>query len=665
MTNIVIMSFIMIEKIFNENVFDKTLGKNLPVLLREKVKKIPNLTLQAVKNKSGVFVRYSYSQVYQHVIEMAHSLKKLGIKKGDHVGLMSDNRREWLISDYALLTLGAIDVPRGCDSMGVEIRFILSFTECKISFFENGRQLEKVLEKIEEVPLLKKAILFDYPEESLVERARSLGIEVINYHFLESTGVEVTKEEWLELEKSMDDISPDDTATIIFTSGTTGVPKGVQLTHDNFIAQCEVAHHCLGLMQQGDIWLTVLPIWHSFERAFCYMVVAMEGGFAYSKPVVSVMLSDMALIQPQWMNAVPRLWESVAQGLFREIKKQNGIRQWEFNTAVCIGKQFYKAKELVFGLKCRYHWYPRFLDTLLGIIPFILLWLPNFAAEKLVFKKLRAKFGGKMRAAISGGGALQPSTESFFHAIGFRLMEGYGMTETAPVLSVCNSKKPRSNNVGQIFPSNEVKIVKEKNGQPVDSKALKPGKRGLVMVKGRQVMKGYYNRPDLTQKIIDKDGWLNTGDLGMISCDNELKIVGRAKDTIVLLGGENIEPAVIEKALNASPYIERTVVIGQDQKYVSALIVPDESNVVSYAEENNIVYDNYDALLETNEIQSLFRSEIDALDNAKTGFRTCERIFKFALLKDSFEIGKEINQKQELMRHKIVQIYKKQISKLF
>ena len=178
-------------------------------------------------------------------------------------------------------------------------------------------------------------------------------------------------------------------------------------------------------------------------------------------------------------------------------------------------------------------------------------------------------------------------------------------------------------------------------------------------------MKGYYKRDDLTEKIIDKEGWLNTGDLGMISCDNELKIVGRAKDTIVLLGGENIEPAVIEKSLNASPYIERTVVIGQDQKYVSALIVPDESNVVSYAEENNIVYDNYDALLETNEIQSLFRSEIDSLDNAKTGFRTCERIFKFALLKDSFEIGKEINQKQELMRHKIVQIYKKQISKLF
>ncbi|WP_149554246.1 AMP-dependent synthetase/ligase [Treponema pectinovorum] len=655
----------MIEKIFPDTTFDKTLGKNLPVMLREKIKKIPNFTLQAVKNKSGVFVRYSYSQVYQHIIEMAYSLKKLGIKRGDHVGFISDNRREWLISDYALLCLGAVDVPRGCDSMGVEIRFILNFAECKYSFFENGRQLEKVLEKVEEVPLLKTAILFDYPEQELVEKAKACGIEVVNFHFLESSGVEISTEDWQKIEDEMETISGDDLATIIFTSGTTGLPKGVQLTHDNYMAQCEVAHHSLGLMQKGDIWLTVLPIWHSFERAFLYMVVALEGGFAYSKPIASIMLSDMAQIQPQWMNGVPRLWESVAQGLFREVKKQSGIKQWEFSTAVYIGKQFYKAKELVFGLRCRFRWYPRFLATIIGIIPYILLWLPNFAAENLVFKKIRSKFGGKMRAAISGGGALQPNTEAFFHAIGFKLMEGYGMTETAPVVSVCNSKKTRSNNVGLIFPSNEVKIVKEKNGEPVNSTPLKPGKRGLVMVKGRQVMKGYYKRQDLTDKVIDSEGWMNTGDLGMISYDKELKIVGRAKDTIVLLGGENIEPQGIEKAINISPYVERSVVVGQDQKFIGALICPDQANVINYAEENSILYDNYENLLETNEIQNLFRTEIDSCVNAKAGFRACERIFKFKLLTQSFQIGKEINMKQELMRHQIVEIYKKELKKMF
>ncbi|MDE6736227.1 MAG: AMP-binding protein, partial [Treponemataceae bacterium] len=176
---------------------------------------------------------------------------------------------------------------------------------------------------------------------------------------------------------------------------------------------------------------------------------------------------------------------------------------------------------------------------------------------------------------------------------------------------------------------------------------------------------GYYKRDDLTAEIIDKDGWLNTGDLGMLSCDEELKIVGRAKDTIVLLGGENIEPQVIEKAVNASPYIERTVVVGQDKKYIAALIVPDQQNVLAYAEENNILYDNYEELLRTSEIQNLFRTEIDALDNAKTGFRTCERISKFVLLTKPFEIGVEINAKQELMRHKIAKLYKKECNALF
>ena len=178
-------------------------------------------------------------------------------------------------------------------------------------------------------------------------------------------------------------------------------------------------------------------------------------------------------------------------------------------------------------------------------------------------------------------------------------------------------------------------------------------------------MKGYYKRPDLTEAIIDKEGFLNTGDLGMVSYDHELKLIGRAKDTIVLLGGENIEPQVIEKAVNSSPYVERTVILGQDQKYVAALIVPDQMNVISYAEENNIIYDNWEKLLETNEVQSLFRTEIDDLVNAKTGFRTCERVFRFKLLSQSFTPGREINTKQELLRLRISELYKKDIKKLF
>lgn len=643
----------------------KDLGETLPVMLRNKVARVPNHTLQCVKNKSGVFVRYSYSQVYQHIVEMAWSLKRLGVKKGDRVGMMSDNRREWFISDYAVMSLGACDVPRGCDSMGVEMRFILGYAGCEVSFFENARQLQKVLEKIEEVPSLKKAILFDHADGATLEEAKEKGVEVIYYSTLESEGTQMTSGDWIEIEKGMDDIGKDDVCTIIFTSGTTGVPKGVQLTHDNMIAQCEAAPTAFGLAQTGDIWLTVLPVWHSYERAFQYIVVAMEGGFAYSKPIASVMIQDMQLVRPQWMNAVPRLWEAVGAGLKREINKYSAVTKLIFKYSIAYGKLFYSVKTKALGRRCRFNWYPRFMDIIVWIVPFILLCPGYFIGEKLVYCRIREKLGGKFRAAISGGGALQPETEKFFNAVGFKLLEAYGMTETSPVVSIKNSKWPRTNNVGKPLPDFQVKVVQEKDGEIADTKPLQPGKKGLLLVRGRQIMKGYYNRDDLTAKIIDQDGWLNTGDLAMVSYDGEIKIVGRAKDTIVLLGGENIEPAVIEKALNSSPYIERSVVMGQDKKYVGALIVPDEGLVTSYAEDNGIVYDNYEALLETNEIQNLFRTEIDSLVNAKSGFRTCERIFKFALLKESFQIGKDINAKQELMRHKIAKTYRKQISKIF
>ena len=596
---------------------------------------------------------------------MACALRKIGIQRGQFVGFMSDNRREWMILDEGLLCLGAADVPRGCDSTGTEMAFILNYVKCEICIFENQRQLLKILNCAEKVPALRTIILIDSPDENTEKIAVDAGLKVIKFVELEDIGRHASESERRDIEAEIDKTEGNELATIIFTSGTTGTPKGVMLTHDNYIAQCEVVRLALPNTKDGDIWLSVLPVWHSFERAFQYFIIALKAGMAYSKPAAAALLGDMAKVHPTWMCGVPRLWESLAHGIFRQMKKENSVTRFSFSLAIQIGKRFSWAHDHVYGLVCRYNNGTRFWDFLWGIIPFI-LYAPLYGICKLVvFKKVKAVLGGHMVAAISGGGALQSDVDAFYHAIGFNLLEGYGITEAGPVLSVRNPLKPRTGCVGVVYPSAEVKVVAMCEDGTIGTEPLPPGKKGIIVAHGRQIMKGYYSRPDLTEQVIDKYGWLNTGDIGMLTQDNEIKITGRAKDTIVLLGGENIEPAVIEAALLDSPYIERAMIVGQDRKYIAALIVPAKEAVTEWADNSRIMYSSWESLLESNEVQIMFREEIERRVSDKTGFRTCERISRFVLLPESFVQGKEVNAKGEMMRFKITKIYEKQIKKLF
>ncbi len=643
---------------------DRTLGKNIPLLLRSRVKLIPESVLQASKNEAGEFIYYSYKDVYTHVIEVACALKKFGLRRGDHVGLISDNRREWLVTDLALLSLGAADVPRGCDSMGTEIRFILNYADCSVSFFETGHQLGKVLEKRSEVPGLKAAILFDPPDKDIQRKAEEEGIDVFLFSDFEQSGIDATGNERHDIEAEMDRTDPGEIATIIFTSGTTGTPKGVMLTHDSIMALMEVVHDVLPA-ERGDMWLSILPVWHSFERAVQYYIITTKSGIAYSKPVAQVMLADMAVIHPQWICGVPRLWEGFARGIYKAMKKTGGLIYMLFMVSMAAGTAYYWAKEGVFGLRCRYRRIPRIFGVLLGFLPFILLVPFHALFYVLVYSRIRERFGGRLRAGISGGGSLPPEIDNFYHAVGIMLLEGYGVTETAPVLSVRSYYKPRSGCVGEVYPSCQVKIVAEENGKIVSQQPLPPGKMGILMARGRQVMKGYYKRPDLTAQVIDKDGWFNTGDMAMLSCDNEIKIFGRVKDTIVLIDGENIEPLLVEQAITGSVYIDNAVVVGQDQRYLGALIVPNRENLELWAREKHISFSLYEDLLAAVEVKRFIQAEIDARVNARTGFRPCERVFKSVLLPESFQQGREINGKLEVMRYKIPKLYESEIASLF
>ncbi len=632
--------------------------RTLPLMIRARAAAHPEIIAQYSKDANGVFRPTSFKDFYQEILIAAAGLLELGVVRGDHIGLISDNRREWLVTDLAVLSIGAADVPRGNDSTAREIAYILGFSDCKVSFAENKRQAEKILSHKEELPLLSTLVLFDKLSDEDITAASAAGVRILDYVELLKLGTTRRSFNRDEVEAEMDKGQRDDLATIIFTSGTTGEPKGVCLSHGNFLHQLPSLPGIIDV-KPGDVWLTVLPVWHSFERIMEYVAPERSSALAYSKPIGAVMLPDFETIKPQWMASVPRIWESVRDGVYRNIRQHGGIKKVLFNFFVRIGAIHQFFKNMTFGLLPNFHGRNRILDSVIGFLPWLLLLPLRALGNALVFGKIKAKLGGRFQAGISGGGALPSQVDEFFSAVGVTLLEGYGLTETAPVIAVRKQSKPRPGCVGQIIQDTEVKIVDD------DGKTLSSGHKGLIMVRGGQVMKGYLKKPEATARVLSSDGWFNTGDLGMLTHDYEIKITGRAKDTIVLRGGENVEPAPIEEKIRESDYVFQCMVIGQDQKYLAALIVPSQDNIAAFAKENNIAGSDYEGLLTQPEVNELIANEISSLISAQNGFKPFERVFKFHLLPKVFEVGVELSHKQEVMRHKVVELYAKEVRELF
>ncbi|NJO56651.1 MAG: long-chain fatty acid--CoA ligase [Rhodospirillales bacterium] len=568
-----------------------TTEQTLPLMIRARAQAMPQINAQFAKDANGVFQPKTYAAFFDEIRLVAAGLLELGVVRGDHVGLISDNRQEWLVTDIAVLSLGAADVPRGCDSTDREIAYILSFSDCRLSFAENQKQAEKILSRKAEMPLLETLVVYDAVSDSLRSAGSAAGVSVLHFGELKAKGEPRRAANPGEIDAEIDKGVRDDLATIIFTSGTTGEPKGVMLTHGNFLHQLPSLPLIVDI-KPGDIWLSVLPVWHSFERIMQYVAPYLNSGIAYSKPVGSIMLADFQAIRPQWMASVPRIWESVRDGIYRNIKQAGGVKKHLFDFFVAVGTAHAFMRNMVLGRIPNFHGRIRILDAALGFIPWLLLSPLKGLGNVLVFNKIKAKLGGRFKAGISGGGALPFQVDSFFSAVGILLLEGYGLTETAPVVAVRRSSSPRPGCVGQLVLDTEVKIVDD------EGRSLPPGHKGLIMVRGGQVMTGYYKKPEITAKVLSPDGWFNTGDLGMMTRDNEIKITGRAKDTIVLRGGENVEPAPIEEKIRESEWVAQCMVVGQDQKYLAALIVPKQDAVMAFAQENNIPIVDYELLLQ-------------------------------------------------------------------
>ncbi len=639
------------------------MANTIPQMFLERVATYPKLPAQYSKDANGEFRASSYSSLLGDIEAFAAGLLELGLVRGERVGLIADNRREWLIADLAILGLGAADVPRGCDATEQEIRYILGFSECRLAVLENEKQLGKIAAHKAAMPGLGLAILMDPSSPVPKAEAEAAGLRVLGFDEACALGAARLAARLASGRPSeyVDAVAAgrrDELATIIYTSGTTGEPKGVCLSHGNFLHQTDFLPTVLHVMP-GHVFLSVLPVWHSFERVVQYIILTCGAGVAYSKPIGSVMLADMQALRPQWLTSVPRIWESVMDGVYRTLKSQSGLKKALFAFFVGIGESYSYFRDHLLGRIPHFVPRMRLAEILWSVLPFVLIAPLRALGGIAVFKTVKNKLGGRFVAGISGGGALPPAVDRFFGAIGILILEGYGLTETAPVIGVRLQDRPVIGTVGPAIRGTELKIVDELGER------LPLGSKGLIMVRGPSVMLGYYKRPDLTAKVLGEDGWLDTGDLGMLTARGELRITGRAKDTIVLRGGENVEPAPIEQKLAESDYVRQAVVLGQDQKYLAALIIPDQDAVLAWAQENAIPIVDYEGLLQQPEVVELIAYEVNELVNARNGFKSFERIFRFALLSAPFEVGRELSAKQEIKRHAIVEIYHKEVRKLF
>jgi len=622
-------------------------SQNLARLYQDAAEKFRDLPAFASRRSDGSYVPTSFHEIYERGLDLATGLIALGLQPREHVGLIADNRLEWMLSDYGILLAGAADVPRGTDVTESEIHYILEHSDARFVILENPATYAKFERVKSRLPRVEHVILMGTKE------APPEGVHLLEE--VEKSGRKLRDAGDSSAFDRVGGVKSEDLFTIIYTSGTTGTPKGVQLTHANMASQ--IRNLPLEFVP-GERALSILPIWHSYERVF--EMIAISAGICTHYTSIRTFGDDLKTVRPNVMASAPRLWENLYQKLMARVESSPVIRRKLFGAARASCLRVKNAERYFRGQELDLTGRPLAAKlTLAG--SHLAAWatniLPYKVLDPIVLAKLRAAVGcSHFRGTISGGGALQPHVDEFFNSIGIPVLEGYGLTETSPVLAVRTWDNLVIGTVGPLFPETEVRIIDLQNGKTLypdrSRRDRGRGQRGEIHVRGPQVMKGYYKDPETTARVL-QDGWLNTGDIGMVTFNDCLKILGRSKDTIVLSNGENIEPVPIESRLVASHLIDHCMVTGQDQKQLGVLIVPALEGFRSAG----LTAANLPDLLDDPKSRELLDAEIRRIVGAHTGFKSFERIACFRMVPKPFELGDELTNTLKLRRHIITDKY--------
>jgi long-chain acyl-CoA synthetase len=566
--------------------------------------------------KEGKYEALNYREVGEKITDLTHGLVSLGLKPADRLAILSYNRPEWPICDFAIFSLRGVSVPIYHTLPPAQVRYILNDSEARVVFVENELQLNKIREVRKDCPELKFIILL----------SGSSNEQVIPWNQILQAGAAHRQKHPDFYQNNLESIDPKETCSIVYTSGTTGNPKGVMLHHHGFVLDLINSEAVFGLYPE-DVFLSFLPLSHLYERLGGHWCPLYRGAtIGYAEDITTV-IDDIQQVRPTVMVSVPRLYEKISNAVTEQVESGSALKRKIFHWALKTGRRYQQKKRenrMTFGIS-----------------------LKNKLADRLVFSKVKQKLGGNFRFPISGGAPLSTETLKFFEAMGLQIIEGYGMTETHLIITLTPPGSTKYGSCGKPIPGVEVKIDAD----------------GEILVRGETIMAGYYKQPEQTKEMIDQDGWLHTGDIGYLDQDDYLYITDRKKNIIITAGGKNVAPAPIENTLKLSRFIEDVCVIGDRRKFISAIIIPNYENLKKWAQENSLNFSDQYELVQSLAVSQMMSQEIERVQAETARF---EKIKKFILLPEPLTIEQgELTPSLKIKRTVLEERLKKEIDDLY